>query len=62
MFASLYIGNDKLDLFKDESVELSSSVANITTMQTSTTLLTQESNMGDALNCMGSLLKKVNGV
>jgi len=29
MFASLYIGNDKLDLFKDESVELSSSVANI---------------------------------
>jgi len=29
MFASLYIGTDKLDLFKDESVELSSSVANI---------------------------------
>lgn len=29
MFASLYIGNDKLDLFKDESIELSSSVANI---------------------------------
>lgn len=29
MFASLYIGNDKLDLFKYESIELSSSVANI---------------------------------
>jgi hypothetical protein len=29
MMTNLYIGNDKLDLFKDESIEVTSSVANI---------------------------------
>lgn len=37
MFASLYIGNDKLDLFKDESIEINSSIANVNDITKNTT-------------------------
>jgi len=37
MVAKIYIGNDRLDLFKDESIELSSSVANINDITKNTT-------------------------
>jgi len=37
MITKIYIGNDKLDLFKDENIELSSSVANINDITKNTT-------------------------
>ena len=37
MITKIYIGNDRLDLFKDENIELSSSVANINDITKNTT-------------------------
>jgi len=37
MFVKIYIGNDRLDLFKDESIEVTSSVANINDITKNTT-------------------------
>lgn len=37
MFVKIYIGNDRLDLFKNESIELTSSVANINDITKNTT-------------------------
>ena len=37
MILSLYINNDKLDLFQDENIELTSSIANINDISKNTT-------------------------